>query len=85
MDCMNCFFPNCCNLQWDLVEQEPQQTEVIEVIAMETTPQHLNRTIDSFPNHKSFIYNPNYLYNDPEMEIWFQKHCRTWGFKELYI
>ena len=26
-----------------------------------------------------------YLYNDPEMELWFQKHCRTWGFKELYI
>lgn len=82
---MNCFFPNCCNLQWDLVEQEPQQTEVIEVIAMETTPQHVNETIHSFRNHEAFIYNPNYLYNDPEMEIWFQKHCRTWGFKELYI
>ena len=21
-----------------------------------------------------------YLYNDPEMELWFQRHCRTWGY-----
>lgn len=82
MEWMNCFFPNCCNLQWDYGEHQSQQ---LEVVAMETTPQHVNRTIDSFRNHEAFIYNPNYLYNDPEMEIWFQKHCRTWGFKELYI
>jgi hypothetical protein len=85
MEWINCFFPSCCNLQWDLVEQEPHQNEVIEVVAMETTPKHVNETIHSFRNHESFIYKPNYLYNDPEMEIWFQKHCRTWGFKELYI
>lgn len=82
MEWMNCFFPNCCNLQWDYGEHQSQQ---LEVVAMETTPQHVNETIHSFRNHEAFIYNPNYLYNDPEMEIWFQKHCRTWGFKELYI
>ena len=82
MEWMNCFFPNCCNLQWDYGEY---QSQPLEVVAMETTPQHVNETIHSFRNHEAFIYNPNYLYNDPEMEIWFQKHCRTWGFKELYI
>lgn len=85
MEWINCFFPSCCNLQWDHGEHQTQQLEVIEVVAMETTPQHVNETIHSFRNHESFIYKPNYLYNDPEMEIWFQKHCRTWGFKELYI
>lgn len=41
------------------------------------------------PTHQSFdeqyiefitkyIKEKNYLYNDPEMEIWFQKHCGKW-------
>lgn len=25
-----------------------------------------------------YIKEKNYLYNDPEMEIWFQKHCGKW-------
>ena len=25
-----------------------------------------------------YIKEKNYLYDDPEMEIWFQKHCGKW-------
>jgi len=23
---------------------------------------------------------PRYLYDDPEMELWLQRHCRVWGY-----
>lgn len=26
----------------------------------------------------NYIKEKNYLYNDPDMEIWFQKHCGKW-------
>ena len=26
------------------------------------------------------VESPRYLYDDPEMELWLQRHCRVWGY-----
>lgn len=26
------------------------------------------------------VASPRYLYDDPEMELWLQRHCRVWGY-----
>lgn len=32
------------------------------------------------PLRHHVVESPRYLYDDPEMELWFQRHCRVWGY-----
>ena len=83
MEWCNIGFPfyNCCNLQ--CFQSEPLEMIAIEITPMISQRSSLDNIVTKVNNDDTIAY--PYLYNDPEMELWFQKHCRTWGFKELYI
>ena len=62
-------FSKCCILDCLYFNPEPS-------IIMEYLDTNEKQTID--------FSNSNYLYDDPEMELWFQRHCRTWGHNNFY-
>lgn len=74
--CVSTFlFPNCC-IHY-LFESDLKESEVV-AIEINDTQSLRNECVFTSPRKSP------YLYDDPEMELWFQKHCRTWGFQERY-
>lgn len=58
---------------------------ILDCLYFNPEPRIVMEYLDTTNNTPSVDFSKyHYLYDDPEMELWFQRHCRTWGYNNIY-